>query len=136
MRSFVCVFGCLGLLACGASDPADEGPTLEADIQPIFDANCAVPACHGGRLVQAELSLAADRARASLVGVPSTQVAGATRVAPGDPEASLLWQVLNGPMESELPGEPPLVERMPRDQAPLSLQELQLVEAWIEAGAN
>lgn len=126
-----------GLLAgCADPEPQPSVPTLARDVQPILDHNCAVDGCHGGALVEAELRLESGRAADSLIGAPSTQVPGATRVVPGDVDASLLPRVLRAPVERDPPVfGMPLVERMPRDTSPLAPAEIELIEAWIAAGA-
>ena len=122
------------VLACSSS--TNENPTLAADVQPILDRNCAVPACHAGAVLQAGMSLMSGDSFASLVDTASTQVDGAVRVIPGDPDNSLLVTVLRGPIANEDPSEPPLVERMPRDTRPLSEDEIALIVEWIAAGAE
>lgn len=119
----------------GCSD-SNAPVTLEADVQPLFDLNCAIAGCHVGQAAAADLVLSAGESQRNLIGVASSQVTGATRVTPGDPDASLLLRVLREPV----PLEPPhpdqfLVERMPRDTSPLSDAEISTIEAWIAGGA-
>lgn len=123
------------VLSAGCAAETDSTPSLARDVQPILDRSCAVVACHGGPPWQAGMSLTPDDAAASLVGAASTQVAGATRVVAGDPERSLLVQVLRGPIPGLEPSDRPRVERMPRDMSPLSDDDIATIEDWIAAGA-
>jgi hypothetical protein len=89
---------------------------------------CRVASCHG-EFQAGGLDLRAGTAYGSLVGHPAT-AAAATRVVPGDPEASFLWRKLTGNLG---PGEG---TRMPAAGAPpLNALEMELVRAWIENGA-
>jgi hypothetical protein len=71
-------------------------------------------------------------AYAALVGVkasgPSCASSGETRVVPGDPSQSLLFQKLS---ESN----PPCGSPMPLGGTPLPSAQLTLIEEWINAGA-
>jgi hypothetical protein len=100
--------------------------------QRIFGAKgCRVSTCHG-EFKAGGLDLRWGAAHFSLVGRPATTAAAAGRmlVMPGDADASFLWHKLAGTLG---PGEG---ARMPAaGSPPLDALELELVRAWIEAGA-
>jgi hypothetical protein len=110
--------------------PAD---TLDAIEQRIFERHgCAVSGCHGGSDGQADLLLAPGLSYASLVAVPSIMDPPRLRVAPGDPEESVLWQKL-AVRTLGLTGVPGL--GMPIGDPPADVDELEAVRLWIAAGA-
>jgi hypothetical protein len=78
------------------------------------------------------MDLRPESAYRSLVGVPSTYDATRTRVLPGAPDASLLWQKLAA-RTLKLDGVP--LSPMPIGDPPLSRAELDAVAQWIAAGA-
>jgi hypothetical protein len=63
----------------------------------------------------------------TIVGQPSTGVPGRVRVAPGDPEASYLFEKISR-------DRPTKGKRMPPNQ-PLDPERIALVRAWIALGA-
>ncbi len=73
--------------------PVVLGPTLDQIQAVIFTPICS--GCHGGGSPSANLDLSdADTSHLQLVGVPSDQKAGATRVIINDPDNSYLIQKL------------------------------------------
>ena len=113
---------------CGGAD-ADLAtiPPQFSEIQAqIFTPNCTLASCHGAA-AQEGLSLVAP-ARAAIVGVPSTEVAGMMRVAPGDPDASYLLHKIADASPAD-------GDRMPPDQ-PLPAYKIEAVRRWIAAGAQ
>jgi len=73
--------------------PVVIGPTLDQIQAVIFSPVCA--SCHGGAIPSAGLDLSdADTSHAALVGIPSSQKAGATLVVVMDPDNSYLIQKL------------------------------------------
>ena len=93
----------------------------------IFIPRCGVTGCHGGANAVDDLNLAED-AFADLVNVPSAEVAGAIRVVPGDPDNSLLFQVLNGAVAP--------VEQMPQGTpGGLPDDDIERIRLWIKDGA-
>lgn len=93
-----------------------------AEVLPIFLARCWI--CHppmGG------MDLSAEEAYNSLVSVTSSNHAPALRVAPGDPEASVLWNKVSF---TEVYG-----LGMPPDGTVLAPDELATIRDWIEQGA-
>lgn len=112
--------------------PTTDGPTGEpgdatcdfaGDIQPIFTRSCV--GCHGVQALGG-LTLSDGAAHAALVDVASTQVPASKRVAPGDPAASYLVEKL-GPA-------PAVGQTMPQGSS-LPAAEIDLISAWISAGA-
>jgi hypothetical protein len=97
-------------------------------VQPIFDRRCIV--CHDAFSPPAGLNLA-DHAYEHLVNVPSSCDPSISRVAPGEPENSLLWRKLAAASDRcggvMPPGGPGL-----RVVAP---DEFALIETWIREGA-
>jgi hypothetical protein len=92
------------------------GISFALDIQPIFNANCALPFCHVvGGLAPMPLSEGVSYANMFI------------RVVPGKSADSYLIKRLT---ESD-----PIFPRMPLNRAPLSTTSLDLIKAWIDNGA-
>jgi hypothetical protein len=109
------------------------GATFAAIQSVIFAGHtCAQALCHGAAPGSGGLDLRPENAYRSLVGVPSTYDATRTRVLPGAPAASLLWQKLAA-RTLKLAGVP--LSPMPIGDPPLSRAELDAVAQWIAAGA-
>jgi hypothetical protein len=100
-------------------------PRLTDEIQPIFNASCALANCHVGDGA-AELNLEAGRAFAELVEIPSTQVEGLL-VAPGNLEVSYLFEKIVSEM-------PQAGDRMPIGNI-LDPLEVEAIRQWITGGA-
>lgn len=92
------------------------------EVMPILTDRCWT--CHPP---MGSMDLSADLAYTSLVGVESSNHAPALRVAPGEPEASVLW---NKVTFTEVYG-----LGMPPDGTALSSEELATIRDWIEQGA-
>lgn len=134
----------LGLLAVGCdeklSDVAGPTPNLEptfSSIQrDIFNApdssgRAACTSCHNaqGARFSGNLNLADTTSYNQLIGVNSTNKAGAVRVIPGDPSGSYLIQKIEG-----APGI--FGERMPRTGGPyLTPGQITIIRRWIQLGA-
>ncbi len=115
--------------ACGGED------TFQVIQDRVFTAHgCNVSSCHGP-FSEASLDLRPGASYTQLVDVTANNAvaaaAGKKRVLPGDPAASFLSQKLRGTMD-EQGGEG---SRMPLVGGLLSDDELDLVDAWIAAGA-
>lgn len=103
-----------------------EGETpglFETEVQPIFTASCALPACHDGTSPPV---LSEGAAYAEIVGVDSP-TASIPLVVAGDADGSYLYQKIIG-----APGI--LGTRMPQ-VGTLDSADIAAIEAWIEAGA-
>ncbi len=102
----------------------------EADVQPIWSGSCT---CHlmggSGTMTAPFLTLNPGMSFAELVGVPSEQSA-LERIQAGSPENSYVWLKLTGAHEAVGEGDPmPAAGSLPDEQ-------LEIVEAWILAGAQ
>lgn len=118
----------LALLAVGCGGEAGGGaPTLAEIEQRVFSRSCTFDPCHGGSNPQQGLSLVSPTHDA-LVGRPAMQVPGRMRVVPGDPAASYLFEKISQ-------DRPAMGQRMPPLQ-PLDPERIELVRAWIAAGAR
>jgi len=126
------------LIACTTA-PVDSGTTLAPTLvnvqSEVFTASCAFSTCHGDGGGNAGLSLLDGVSYSELVGIlaegdleTGAPPEGATRVVPGDPDASYLVQKLQG--DSTIVGDP-----MPSD-AGLDAERLALVRDWIATGAE
>ena len=100
-------------------------PTLAQLTTQIFEPRCSASGCHGATDPSRALNLQSD-AIASLVDVASVEDPAVPRVAPGDPDGSLLYLVLVGPVGA--------TRQMPPG-AVLPAEDVELVRRWIEAGA-
>lgn len=114
--------------ACDSGDPADEPPTFTEVHERVLQTGCVFATCHqAGASSAGMMSLERDEAHANLVDVPAAAAPGKIRVVPGDPDASYVIEKLTNAM-------PTAGEQMPPD-APLEDDRVELVRAWIEAGA-
>ena len=115
----------------GVTPPIGMTVSFSADVQPIFDANCAFPGCHAPPLTDPpSMDLSAGQARASLVGVQSVE-SPLERVAPGDSQASyLLHKLLGTQVQAGGSG-----ERMPLGGPYLPDAGIDLIRGWIDQGA-
>jgi hypothetical protein len=115
-----------------ACDPVPAGTvSFCADIQPIFTANCAFSGCHAGAAPQLGQNLSSGNAYASIVNVPSQEVPTLARVEPGAPDASYLVNKIEG-TAAAVGG---VDTRMPLGQGALPAADIDLIRAWIAAGA-
>jgi hypothetical protein len=113
-----------GAVALAAS--ACGNPTFTEVQTEVFDQSCVFSACHKGASPAGEMNLELD-AYDDIVNVPSTQHATKVRVKPGDPSGSYLMdKLLNMPVMG--------TDEMPPG-APLSEARIDMIRAWIEAGA-
>jgi hypothetical protein len=107
------------------------GVSFCADVQPIFTASCAFSGCHAGPAAQLGQNLSVGNAYASIVNVPSVEVPALDRVEPGDPDASYLVHKIEGTFAS-VGGSG---GRMPLGQGALPQADIDVIRAWIAAGA-
>lgn len=112
-------------------EPGLPTVSFAADIQPILTTSCAKTNCHSGGNPDASLDLRQGAAYGELVDMASTQCFGdRTRVTPGDPEESYLFDKIRN---KDLCGNS---KRMPYPPtAMLTPEQRTLFEAWICAGA-
>jgi hypothetical protein len=110
--------------------PAD---TFDAIERRVFARHtCTAFGCHGHAPGQAGLSLASGDAWAELVSVPSATDPAQPRVAPGDPEGSMLWRKI-AVRTLGLGGVPNA--GMPIGDPVVGVGELEAIRQWILAGA-
>ena len=112
------------LLASSSAAPAvaEENPSFERDIRPLFAKRCTV--CHNRRkLDDLNISggLALDTFEAALAGTPKRRA-----IVPGKAAESELVRRLSIADEDE---------RMPLSEAPLPEPERDLIRRWVDAGA-
>jgi hypothetical protein len=128
--------GCGGVCGtCGVAESCDGGRcrerelSYEADVVPIWRAHgCASAGCHGVTASEGLDLRTAGSGYAGLVDRDSRQCKDMELVDPGDPEGSYLMNKLLG--VGMCSG-----TRMPRG-GKLSAEQLSVVRAWIEAGAE
>jgi hypothetical protein len=122
----LCLLGLLGM-ASGCNERPPE-PTLSYLQDEVFSATCAFSSCHGAVAPQKGLSLMPGRTYAAVVNQDSTTSPGIKRVAPGDPDGSLLLQAVLGIAPNN-------VRRMPLNAPALDATRIQMLREWIAAGA-
>jgi hypothetical protein len=126
---------CAGLAGWGGAALARSSQDAQVDyiaqIEPVFEENCAVRGCHAGAIPQRGLSLEAGKSYEAIVDVASVEVKTAVRVKPGDPQNSYLFRKLKGE-QAVLGGSG---DRMPPEGDPLTDEQIALIEAWISQGA-
>jgi mono/diheme cytochrome c family protein len=98
----------------GALLAVPKAPRFEADVQPIFQANCV--RCHGAKKHRADLNLS------SATGLQKGSESGPV-VVPGKPDKSLLFEKVH---DGLMP---------PTKGGHLSAQQVDLIRRWILAGA-
>ncbi len=111
---------------CATPESAELEPRLSVLETEIFGKRCSLSSCHGGPGPVRGLELEPGHAYDSLVNVESFD-GESIRVVPGDPDSSLLVQVLEGPVGT--------IRRMPVGGM-LDDDELTAIREWIELGAN
>ena len=120
--------GCSG----GSGDGVVSGPgsvTL-TDVQvQVFSPSCALSDCHLGPGAQQGMDLSVGASAGNLLGVPSAEVPGLLRVEPGNAVDSYLYMKLVA--DPRILGDP-----MPAESGPLSAGQLNLIETWIDQGAQ
>ena len=129
------VFSLLLLAGCGGSG-SNSGPvtsTFERIQTQVFDVSCSADSCHssvgsaGGLILEAGQSY--DQLMARPPANPVAASHGWMRVAPGDPDRSFLIAKLTDTLAAG-EGLP-----MPYNAAPLDDETVEVLRAWIAAGA-
>jgi hypothetical protein len=127
----------LALAAC--SDSGDSTPTgsnpppgggngtvsFSSDIQPILQARCAIPNCHGSGAIQSGLNMggAAYSTITSITGNSGTKF-----VTANDANASAFYLKVKNP--------PAFGARMPNGGPYLTDAQIQNIQSWIDDGAQ
>lgn len=107
---------CLSVLSSAGGFAAEGGPTFEEDVLPVFREKCC--SCHNSDKQSGGLDLT-SYAR-TMAGGSSGEV-----IAPGDAEASYLWQLASHESEPKMP---PQADRIPESM-------LAVITKWIAGGA-
>ena len=102
--------------------------SFAATVQPIFSANCATSGCHSGAFPSGSLNLEPGMAYGNIVNVASAEIPAVKRVLPSDASSSYLYQkITNAPGIMFAP--------MPFGAYPMSSENIDAIEAWINEGA-
>ena len=106
--------------------------TLSGDVQPIFTSTCALSGCHAGTNPQRGMNLSVEQTFTNVVNVRAMELSTMNRVTPGQPDNSyLVHKVQNTHLDVGGSG-----FQMPKGLSPLTQMEIDLIRAWIEAGAR
>ena len=121
---------------------AGDGTGLDGDdggdevtlsrVQPIFTGNCTFSGCHAGSSPEQGMNLSAGQAFGSVVNVAARELPGMNRVTPSQPDSSYLVHKVQG-THLAVGGSG---SRMPLNRSPLSQSDIDLIRAWIQAGAQ
>ncbi len=132
----------VGGLACSDSTGPNGGgngggngsgtPTLSGSVQPILSANCALSGCHAGSSPARNMNLSSGQTFSNTVNVASEQVPTMDRIEPGQPDQSYLVHMIQGTF-GQVGGMGP---RMPLGGTPLTQAQIDVIRAWITAGAQ
>ena len=132
----------IGLFLLAGVACAGDGTGLDGDdggdevtlsrVQPIFTDNCTFSGCHIGSSPAEGMSLGAGQTFGSVVNVVARELPSMNRVTPNQPDDSYLVHKVQGThMAAGGSG-----HRMPEGQPPLSQSDIDLIRAWIQAGAQ
>lgn len=80
----------------GCVPPEEPTISFATNVQPLYDASCALAGCHLGAAPAGGLTLAAGAAWAATVDVKAIQRPKLFLVEPGDPDASYLIRKIEG----------------------------------------
>ena len=108
----------------GCVPPAEPTISYASNIQPIYDASCALAGCHLGSAPAFGLNLAAGVSYEATVGVNSLERPKLQLVEPGNPDDSYLVRKIEG--GPDIAGDP-----MPDNAPPLPPDEMDAVRQWI-----
>lgn len=110
-----------------------SGISFAEDIQPIFTNSCAFAGgCHAGGSPALGMNLSAGQAYQNIVSVPADQLSSMNRIEPGEPDNSYLIHKIQG-TQSSVGG---TGQRMPLTGCCLSQTQIDLIRAWVNAGAE
>ena len=108
--------------------------TLSGDVQPIFTVNCLFSGCHAGSSPEEGMSLVAGQTFSNVVNVAARQLPSMNRVTPNQPDDSYLVHKVQGThLDVGVGGSG---SRMLLNLSPLSQSDIDLIRAWIQAGAQ
>ena len=139
---FVPVRVAIGLFLLAGVACAGDGTGLDGDdgndeitlsrVQPIFTGNCTFSGCHIGSSPAQGMNLGAGQAFSSVVNVPAMELPSMNRVTPNQPNDSYLVHKVQGTHLAAAGSG----SRMPLGRSPLSQADIDLIRAWIQAGAQ
>lgn len=113
--------------ACGTLRAQEETEAF-APVARLLQSRCAMPGCHAGAEPAQRMRLEADQTYRATVNVPARTDSRYLRVAPGDPDHSLLYLKLLAPSHGGYRG-----PRMPLSMDPLPEADIAQVRKWIES---
>ncbi len=117
----------------GLDDIGGDEVTLR-DVQPIFTGNCLFSGCHAGSSPEEGMSLGEGQTFSQVVNVAARQLPSMNRVTPNQPDNSYLVHKVQGThLDVDVGGSG---SRMPLGRSPLSQSDIDLIRAWIQAGAQ
>ena len=120
--------GCAG--SSGPGEFIGGAPSTYRQVQDtIFTPSCATNGCHAGNTAPHGLDLTSSQALANLINVDSIELPLYDRISPGDATDSYLFMKVTG--DGRIEGDP-----MPAFAPQLGADKLQLLQDWIEQGAN
>ena len=105
--------------------------SFKNSIAPLLQSRCAYSGCHAGTTPVLGLNLETTHSYDNLVYAGSRLCPSLSRVMPEEPDVSFLLVELNG----SGPCFTSTSMRMPKNQPPLSAEEINLVHHWITQGA-
>jgi mono/diheme cytochrome c family protein len=120
-----------GTTDSGATDSGGEGEVTYADVQAIWDANCAGSGCHTDGGEKGGLTLSEGESYGNLVGVAAVGAAMDLVTTSGNTDDSYLWQKLMG-TQTDVGGSGSTMPLGPE----LTSDQLATVETWILDGAG
>lgn len=113
----------LALVGCGSDDEIE--PTFTNVVADVLNPSCALAGCHAEGAAQVVLTDAA--AYGNLVDQPSVDDPAETLVIPNDSAGSYLV--------TKIAGSPTVGDLMPPPDGGLAQEDIDLIKAWIDAGA-
>jgi hypothetical protein len=126
--------------AVGSPDAIeDAGPGFSEVYSTIVSGRCLPCHSSGGGVMFGNLDMSTEQtAYANLVGVKAAGVgdcgrSGLTRVVPGSAATSLMFNKVNAKLKQIAP---PCGDTMPDDQTVLNQTQVDLIESWINDGAQ
>ena len=104
---------------------------FDADVQPIFNQNCAFSGCHAVPDIKEGLNLSDVVSYGLIVGVASRQLATMARIEPGSADLSYLVNKIQGTQQAAGGSG----DQMPRGGGTLAPSDIEIIRAWAQAGA-
>jgi hypothetical protein len=126
------------MAACGGGSSGPEGPAFSDVYSTIISSRCLPCHSSGGGFMYGKLDMSSEQtAYSNLVGVKaagsSCIMSNLTRVVPGSATTSLMFNKVNAKLKQIAP---PCGDTMPDDQTVLDQTQVDLIETWINGGAQ